>query len=119
MRCSESLRTPLRARLNADASLGIPPSRSRRDVQMTLLAGTRDSAGLAASPPQGAQVSVRALSKAYGEKSVLRALDLDVPAGHFVAVVGRSGCGKITLLRLIAGLESPESGRIALGATSE
>jgi len=86
---------------------------------MTLLAAAPDSGKLAASPPPGAAVAVRSLSKAYGEKSVLRALDLDVPAGQFVAIVGRSGCGKSTLLRLIAGLEPPSSGEIALGARQE
>jgi sulfonate transport system ATP-binding protein len=87
---------------------------------MTRVATTRDFAEPGASPPPGgATVSVRALSKAYGEKSVLRALDLDVPAGQFLAIVGRSGCGKSTLLRLIAGLEPPSFGAIALGVDGE
>ena len=47
---------------------------------------------------------------------VLRGLDLHVPAGRFLAVVGRSGCGKSTLLRLIAGLDKADAGRIAFGA---
>ena len=69
-----------------------------------------------APPLHGAPVVVRALCKSYAAKRVLRGLDLDVPAGQFVAVVGRSGCGKSTLLRLIAGLETPDSGRLAVGA---
>ena len=86
---------------------------------MTSLASAPDLAEFGASPAPGAAVSLRALSKAYGEKSVLRGLDLVVPAGQFVAIVGRSGCGKSTLLRLIAGLEPPSSGEIALGANEE
>ncbi len=66
-------------------------------------------------PPPGAPITVRGLAKAFGEKTVLRGLDLYAPAGQFVAIVGRSGCGKSTLLRLLAGLDSADHGLIALG----
>ena len=46
---------------------------------------------------------------------MLRGIDLHIPAGQFVAIVGRSGCGKSTLLRLIAGLETATAGTISLG----
>jgi putative ABC transport system ATP-binding protein len=49
--------------------------------------------------------------------SILRALDLSIPSGQFVAVVGPSGSGKSTLLGLIAGLDQPTSGRISLNGT--
>jgi sulfonate transport system ATP-binding protein len=46
----------------------------------------------------------------------LRSIDLDIPQGEIVAMVGGSGCGKTTLLRLISGLDAPSLGRIALDA---
>ena len=47
--------------------------------------------------------------------TILHALDLEVPRGQFVSVIGPSGSGKSTLLGLIAGLDAPTSGRISLG----
>ncbi len=55
------------------------------------------------------------ISKRYGEKTILNELDLHIPAGQFVAVVGRSGGGKSTLLRLLAGLEAASGGEILAG----
>lgn len=52
------------------------------------------------------------ISKAYGEKQVLRALSHSFPQGQISCILGASGCGKTTLLRLIAGLEAPDSGMI-------
>ena len=64
---------------------------------------------------RGLSLTIRGLRKSFGDNEVLRGIDLHVPAGQFVAIVGRSGCGKSTLLRLIAGLESATSGTIAFG----
>jgi sulfonate transport system ATP-binding protein len=60
-------------------------------------------------------LTIRGLRKSFGDNEVLRGIDLHIPAGQFVAVVGRSGCGKSTLLRLIAGLETIDAGTISFG----
>jgi sulfonate transport system ATP-binding protein len=65
-------------------------------------------------PSRGAAVTIRDLDKSFGAKKVLSGLSLDIPAGQFVAIVGRSGCGKSTLLRLLVGLDTPTSGEIAI-----
>ena len=62
-----------------------------------------------------AEVTVRALKKAYGAVQVVHGLDLDIADGEFVVLVGPSGCGKSTLLRMIAGLEEISSGDIHIG----
>jgi sulfonate transport system ATP-binding protein len=64
---------------------------------------------------RGLALTIRGLRKSYGDNDVLRGIDLHIPAGQFVAIVGRSGCGKSTLLRLIAGLEKADAGTISFG----
>ncbi|WP_166358304.1 aliphatic sulfonates ABC transporter ATP-binding protein [Pseudomonas akapageensis] len=70
-------------------------------------------------PPRllrGIPLAVHKLRKAFGERQVLRDVDLHIPAGQFVAIVGRSGCGKSTLLRLLAGLDQPTDGQLLAGS---
>src|SRR3984893_6200970 len=62
---------------------------------------------------RGLPLTIRGLRKSFGDNEVLRGIDLHIPAGQFVAIVGRSGCGKSTLLRLIAGLEAIDAGTIS------
>jgi sulfonate transport system ATP-binding protein len=64
---------------------------------------------------KGLALTAQHLQKSFGGNRVLRDLSLDVPAGQFVAIVGRSGCGKSTLLRLLAGLDQPSGGRLSFG----
>ncbi|MFP2237780.1 aliphatic sulfonates ABC transporter ATP-binding protein [Pseudescherichia vulneris] len=63
----------------------------------------------------GIPLLLNGIGKRYGNNTVLNALDLHIPAGQFVAVVGRSGGGKSTLLRLLAGLEKPNAGELLAG----
>ncbi|WP_433757005.1 ABC transporter ATP-binding protein [Nocardia sp. CA-135398] len=55
------------------------------------------------------------VSKTFGQHRVLGGIDLEVPNGSSTAVVGSSGCGKTTLLRVIAGFEAPDTGSVAIG----
>ncbi|MEU2242019.1 ABC transporter ATP-binding protein [Streptomyces sp. NPDC018338] len=63
----------------------------------------------------GGDVRLTGISKAYGSFTAVRPLDLTVPQGSFFALLGASGCGKTTTLRMIAGLEDPSTGTIFLG----
>ncbi|MFH8803695.1 ABC transporter ATP-binding protein [Streptomyces sp. NPDC017936] len=60
-------------------------------------------------------VRLTGISKAYGSFTAVHPLDLTVPQGSFFALLGASGCGKTTTLRMIAGLEEPSSGTVHLG----
>jgi sulfonate transport system ATP-binding protein len=64
---------------------------------------------------RGLSLTIHDLRKSFGDNEVLRGIDLHIPAGQFVAIVGRSGCGKSTLLRLIAGLDAKTAGSIDFG----
>jgi iron(III) transport system ATP-binding protein len=61
-----------------------------------------------------ADLQVRGLRKAFGATPVLRGIDLDVPSGTTLAVLGASGGGKTTLLRLLCGFERADAGSIAI-----
>ncbi|EMF0295272.1 amino acid ABC transporter ATP-binding protein [Enterococcus hirae] len=59
-------------------------------------------------------IELKKVSKAFGEKKVINALDLVIPDGQTMAIVGPSGGGKTTLLRILAGLEKADSGEFYL-----
>ncbi|MBB4794109.1 ABC transporter ATP-binding protein [Streptomyces nodosus] len=60
-------------------------------------------------------VRLLGIGKTYGSFTAVHPLDLTVPQGSFFALLGASGCGKTTTLRMIAGLEEPSSGAVYLG----
>ena len=77
-----------------------------------------DEAGSRAPRPAEAAVEVRGVDKVFetrtGQVQALDAIDLSVAAGEFVSLIGPSGCGKSTLLRLIADLDEPTGGTLAV-----
>ena len=65
-----------------------------------------------------APISIRGVSRRFGETWALQAVDLEIAAGEFIALVGPSGCGKTTLLRIVADLVEPSSGEVRIGDVS-
>jgi ABC-type sugar transport system ATPase subunit len=63
-------------------------------------------------------LSLRGVSKKFGSVLAVDHANLDVNSGEFLVIVGESGCGKTTMLRLIAGLETPEEGTIYIGGAA-
>ena len=63
------------------------------------------------------KITLRNVTKKFGDVAVIPALDLDIEDGEFVVFVGPTGCGKSTLLRLIAGLEDTSGGVISIDGT--
>ena len=64
-----------------------------------------------------ALISIKNVTKRFGAHQALAGVSLDVAAGEVVVILGPSGCGKTTLLRLIAGLDVPDSGEIWLNGS--
>lgn len=60
-------------------------------------------------------IDIRKVSFAYGERRILKDINLAIPKGKLVAIMGGSGCGKTTLLRLLSGQYKPQSGEITVG----
>ncbi len=60
-------------------------------------------------------LSLNEITKSFGDTPVIKGVSLDIYSGEFVTILGSSGCGKTTTLRIISGLESPDSGTVELG----
>lgn len=59
-------------------------------------------------------LNLDAIAKRYGNRTVLRDISLELKAGELVSLLGPSGCGKTTLLRIVAGFDPPDAGRVVL-----
>ncbi|MDU0338671.1 ABC transporter ATP-binding protein [Bosea rubneri] len=68
-----------------------------------------------ASGLKTAGISIRKVNLSYGSLQVLKNVDLEIQPGEFFAFLGPSGCGKTTLLRVIAGFNTPQSGSVTVG----
>ena len=75
------------------------------------------STASASLAPGATLLEVRAVSKRFGPREVLKTLSLEIAAGEFLTLLGESGSGKTTLLRLIAGFEQPTAGEIWMHGT--
>lgn len=62
------------------------------------------------------EIRIQQITKSFDGKQVIRPTDLTIESGSFTTLLGPSGCGKTTLLRMIAGLETPDSGEIWFGS---
>jgi sulfonate transport system ATP-binding protein len=96
---------------------------ARANVRWLTPLGTDDPTALipAALDPEiersqhkGLPIQFEHTAKSFGDRRVLAGLNVTIPAGQFVAIVGRSGGGKTTLLRLLTGLEAPSNGRVLI-----
>jgi NitT/TauT family transport system ATP-binding protein len=77
---------------------------------LTPAAEVRSGRGAGGSAP--AHVTVRGLCKSFGSAAIYHDFDLDIPRGKLVSVFGPNGCGKSTLINMIAGLIPPDAGEI-------
>ncbi len=60
-------------------------------------------------------IDIRSVAFAYGERPILKDINLQIPRGKLVAIMGGSGCGKTTLLRLLSGQYRPQQGEVIVG----
>lgn len=70
---------------------------------------------LSMTVPEQPFIEIRDVVFAYGDRPILKNIQLTIPKGKLVAIMGGSGCGKTTLLRLLSGQYSPQSGQVSVG----
>jgi putative spermidine/putrescine transport system ATP-binding protein len=85
----------------------------QRTPQITAVGGGTE-AEIPATPGAVPDVRLTGLRKAYGEVVAVAGIDLDIATGEFFTLLGPSGSGKTTTLRMIAGFEPPDAGRVEL-----
>lgn len=97
------------ARVNAyEKLLSQEHEKTRKDLEIYIPSGPRLG---------DVVIEMQSVSKGYGERQLIDDLDLSVPPGTIVGVIGPNGVGKSTLIKMIAGLEKPDQGSIRLGET--
>lgn len=62
-------------------------------------------------------LKLEGITKSFGQTDVLQSIDIEIYKGEFITLLGASGCGKTTTLRIISGLEEPDSGTVYLNGT--
>ena len=87
---------------------------SKRDRSRAVATQPAADGGPGAAATPAPDVRLSGLRKAYGEVVAVAEIDLEIAAGEFFTMLGPSGSGKTTTLRMIAGFETPDSGRIEL-----
>ena len=100
----------------ADGARGRRAGRRPRGAARCRAIGRGTPAPTISRMPETVGVTLEGVSKRFGDVEAVRNVSLDVGAGEFFSLLGPSGCGKTTSLRMIAGFELPDEGRILLGA---
>ncbi|PIL18183.1 hypothetical protein P775_21025 [Puniceibacterium antarcticum] len=90
------------------------PMTHRAAAHLRIFRSFPTKASRASGQPLMAEVRLKNVTKRFVAVTVIPDLSVTVPDGSFTALVGPSGCGKSTLLRIIAGLETPSDGAVAL-----
>lgn len=81
---------------------------------MAVRGGMDKPRAVPAATPGTSYLSIAGIRKSFGQVDILKSFDLDARPGEFVTLLGPSGCGKTTLLRLVAGLLTPDDGSIRI-----
>jgi ATP-binding cassette subfamily B protein len=93
----------------------LPPRTAPAEARLRLSPALSQARAAAPAPaPAGRQVRFESVTFGYRDKLVLPGLDLDIPAGQTVAMVGETGAGKTTIARLLGRFYDPRSGRVTL-----